>query len=155
MHHIFFVALDPKTQVAIVTPKNIWSPVELRSCRDKCLNFFCDCQVRLPPNTSDDVDEDPTGNKALWDRGLLNGASQKVKPSLCKQQPSEGQCPHSVHSVCPASVFRLLCLFCGASLSASGWKSLSIMQMQVFRLTKTWTSQPFHVLFRFCAEISK
>lgn len=36
-------------------------------------------QVRLPPNTSDDVDEDPTGNKALWDRGLLNGASQKVK----------------------------------------------------------------------------
>lgn len=39
-------------------------------------------QVRLPPNTSDDVDEDPTGNKALWDRGLLNGASQKVKPSF-------------------------------------------------------------------------
>lgn len=36
-------------------------------------------QVRLPPNTSDDVDEDPTGNKALWDRGLLNGASQKVR----------------------------------------------------------------------------
>uniref|UniRef100_A0AAV2L7N2 Splicing factor 3B subunit 3 n=1 Tax=Knipowitschia caucasica TaxID=637954 RepID=A0AAV2L7N2_KNICA len=34
--------------------------------------------VRLPPNTSDDVDEDPTGNKALWDRGLLNGASQKA-----------------------------------------------------------------------------
>ncbi|XP_077993061.1 splicing factor 3B subunit 3 [Glandiceps talaboti] len=33
--------------------------------------------VRLPPNTNDDVDEDPTGNKALWDRGLLNGASQK------------------------------------------------------------------------------
>lgn len=39
-------------------------------------------QVRLPPNTSDDVDEDPTGNKALWDRGLLNGASQKVKSFL-------------------------------------------------------------------------
>lgn len=36
-------------------------------------------QVRLPANTSDDVDEDPTGNKALWDRGLLNGASQKVR----------------------------------------------------------------------------
>lgn len=34
--------------------------------------------VRLPPNTTDDVDEDPTGNKALWDRGLLNGASQKA-----------------------------------------------------------------------------
>uniref|UniRef100_A0AAY5L0G0 Splicing factor 3B subunit 3 n=1 Tax=Esox lucius TaxID=8010 RepID=A0AAY5L0G0_ESOLU len=28
---------------------------------------------------SDDVDEDPTGNKALWDRGLLNGASQKAE----------------------------------------------------------------------------
>lgn len=34
--------------------------------------------IRLPPNTNDDVDEDPTGNKALWDRGLLNGASQKA-----------------------------------------------------------------------------
>ena len=34
--------------------------------------------IRLPPDTSDDVDEDPTGNKALWDRGLLNGASQKA-----------------------------------------------------------------------------
>lgn len=32
----------------------------------------------MPPNTNDEVDEDPTGNKALWDRGLLNGASQKV-----------------------------------------------------------------------------
>ncbi|ESO03752.1 hypothetical protein HELRODRAFT_100012 [Helobdella robusta] len=34
--------------------------------------------VRLPNETSDDVDEDPTGNKALWDRGLLSGASQKA-----------------------------------------------------------------------------
>ena len=30
-----------------------------------------------PP--SDDVDEDPTGTKALWDRGLLNGAAQKME----------------------------------------------------------------------------
>jgi hypothetical protein len=29
-------------------------------------------------NVTDDVDEDPTGNKALWDRGLLNGAAQKA-----------------------------------------------------------------------------
>ena len=36
------------------------------------------CQIRLPPEVSDDVDDDPTGNKALWDRGVLNGASQKV-----------------------------------------------------------------------------
>lgn len=34
--------------------------------------------VRLPKDVSDEVDEDPTGNKALWDRGLLNGASQKA-----------------------------------------------------------------------------
>lgn len=39
-------------------------------------NFFP--QIRLSQNITDDVDEDPTGNKALWDRGLLNGASQKA-----------------------------------------------------------------------------
>lgn len=36
------------------------------------------CIVRLPSDCTDDVDEDPTGNRALWDRGLLNGASQKA-----------------------------------------------------------------------------
>ena len=35
--------------------------------------------IRLAGGMSDDVDEDPTGNKALWDRGLLNGASQKAE----------------------------------------------------------------------------
>jgi splicing factor 3B subunit 3 len=35
--------------------------------------------LRLPHSINDDVDEDPTGNKALWDRGLLNGASQKAE----------------------------------------------------------------------------
>lgn len=35
--------------------------------------------VRLGNDVNDDVDEDPTGNKALWDRGLLNGASQKAE----------------------------------------------------------------------------
>lgn len=39
-------------------------------------------QVRLPGDVSDDVDEDPTGNKAIWDRGLLSGASQKVRGSV-------------------------------------------------------------------------
>ena len=34
--------------------------------------------VRLPQEVSDDVDEDPTGNRALWDRGVLSGASQKA-----------------------------------------------------------------------------
>jgi len=35
--------------------------------------------LRLPTNTSDDVDEDPSGTKALWDRGLLSGASNKLE----------------------------------------------------------------------------
>lgn len=33
--------------------------------------------LRLPHSVTDDVDEDPTGTKSLWDRGLLSGASQK------------------------------------------------------------------------------
>ncbi|XP_022082283.1 splicing factor 3B subunit 3-like [Acanthaster planci] len=33
--------------------------------------------IRLTSGTNDEVDEDPTGVKALWDRGLLSGASQK------------------------------------------------------------------------------
>merc|ERR1712203_1124310 len=28
---------------------------------------------------NDNVDEDPTGTKSLWDRGVLNGASQKAE----------------------------------------------------------------------------
>uniref|UniRef100_A0A1B0CWY9 Splicing factor 3B subunit 3 n=1 Tax=Lutzomyia longipalpis TaxID=7200 RepID=A0A1B0CWY9_LUTLO len=35
--------------------------------------------LRLPHSVTDDVDEDPTGNKSLWDRGLLSGASQKAE----------------------------------------------------------------------------
>jgi len=35
--------------------------------------------VRKAADASDDVDEDPTGNKALWDRGLLNGANNKAE----------------------------------------------------------------------------
>ena len=31
----------------------------------------------MPSGTTDDVNIDPTGDKGLWDRGLLNGASQK------------------------------------------------------------------------------
>ena len=39
-------------------------------------------KLRLPAGCTDDVNIDPTGDKGLWDRGLLNGASQKVE-SLC------------------------------------------------------------------------
>jgi len=42
---------------------------------DKFGNIFF---VRLPTDVKDDIEEDPTGVKALWDRGLLNGASQKA-----------------------------------------------------------------------------
>ncbi|XP_076331994.1 splicing factor 3B subunit 3-like [Tachypleus tridentatus] len=35
--------------------------------------------IRLPPAISDEVDEDPTGVKALWDRGWLGGSSQKAE----------------------------------------------------------------------------
>lgn len=52
---------------------------------DKFGNIFV---VRLPPDLRDDVDEDPTGVKALWDRGLLNGASQKVE-TVCNYHVGE------------------------------------------------------------------
>lgn len=35
-------------------------------------------QLRLPENVNEDIQEDPTAMRSLWDRGLLNGASQKV-----------------------------------------------------------------------------
>lgn len=42
---------------------------------DKFGNIFV---VRLPSDVNDEIDEDPTGNKSLWDRGLLSGAAQKL-----------------------------------------------------------------------------
>lgn len=45
--------------------------------------FFPFRKVRLTANTTDEIDEDPTGTKAFWDRGLLNGAPQKVTPIFC------------------------------------------------------------------------
>lgn len=35
--------------------------------------------VRLPSDVTDEVDEDPSGSKAIWERGLLSGASQKAQ----------------------------------------------------------------------------
>lgn len=52
---------------------------------DKFGNVFV---VRLPSSISDEVDEDPTGTKAFWDRGLLNGAPQKVE-TLCNYHVGE------------------------------------------------------------------
>ncbi|KAI6217434.1 hypothetical protein M3Y95_01218600 [Aphelenchoides besseyi] len=35
--------------------------------------------LRLPKNVVEEVQEDPTGVRALWDRGNMNGASQKME----------------------------------------------------------------------------
>ncbi|KAI1285559.1 Splicing factor 3B subunit 3 [Halotydeus destructor] len=43
---------------------------------DKFGNFSV---VRLPQDINDDLDDDPTGVKSLWDRGWLGGSSQKVE----------------------------------------------------------------------------
>ncbi|CAG8552610.1 13466_t:CDS:10 [Rhizophagus irregularis] len=42
---------------------------------DKFGNFFID---RLPSETSEEVDEDPTGNKIMYEKGYLMGAPHKV-----------------------------------------------------------------------------
>jgi splicing factor 3B subunit 3 len=36
------------------------------------------CVLRLPPGADDEVDEDVSGMKSLWDRGWLGGTSQKL-----------------------------------------------------------------------------
>lgn len=51
-------------------------------------SIFMHLKVRLPTNTSDDVDEDPSGTKALWDRGVLSGASTKLEV-LCNLHVGE------------------------------------------------------------------
>uniref|UniRef100_H2ZPM1 RSE1/DDB1/CPSF1 C-terminal domain-containing protein n=1 Tax=Ciona savignyi TaxID=51511 RepID=H2ZPM1_CIOSA len=35
--------------------------------------------LRLPADVNDDVQDDPSGTKALWSRGILNGAMQKCE----------------------------------------------------------------------------
>ena len=42
---------------------------------DKFGDFFID---RLPSETSEEVDEDPTGNKIMYEKGYLMGAPHKV-----------------------------------------------------------------------------
>ena len=49
----------------------------------KSLKVHCGVfKLRLPAGSTDDVNVDPTGDKGLWDRGILNGASQKFD-TLC------------------------------------------------------------------------
>lgn len=35
--------------------------------------------LRLPPDVNDNVEEDPSGTRSLWDRNALGGASQKLE----------------------------------------------------------------------------
>lgn len=44
--------------------------------------------LRLPSDVNDDVQEDPSGTKALWTRGLLSGSSQKCDV-LCSYHVGE------------------------------------------------------------------
>lgn len=52
---------------------------------DKFGNFFVD---RLPASTSEEVDEDPTGNRLLYEKGYLQGAPHKVT-HLCEYHVGE------------------------------------------------------------------
>lgn len=46
------------------------------ACGDKFGNL---CIFRLPESVNEDIDDDPTGVKSLWDRGWLGGSSQKAE----------------------------------------------------------------------------
>jgi len=46
------------------------------------------CILRLPNDVNDEVQDDPSGTKALWSRGILSGASQKVE-LLCSYYVGE------------------------------------------------------------------
>ena len=48
-------------------------------CADKFGNVSI---IRLPADVNDEIDDDPTGLKSLWDRGWLGGASQKAE-TIC------------------------------------------------------------------------
>lgn len=37
------------------------------------------CVLQLPADCNDDLDDDPSGTKSLWDRGWLGGSSQKLE----------------------------------------------------------------------------
>ncbi|ORX58556.1 hypothetical protein BCR36DRAFT_318081 [Piromyces finnis] len=52
---------------------------------DKFGNFFVD---RLPSSTSEEVDEDPTGNRLIYEKGYLQGAPHKVT-HLCEYHVGE------------------------------------------------------------------
>ncbi|XP_015777088.1 PREDICTED: splicing factor 3B subunit 3-like [Acropora digitifera] len=99
-NHLVIFADDVNPRTVVIQPlstrlkKTIFFKEEKRHfrshCKDSEIGFFSFFypQIRLSSSTSDEVDEDPTGTKAFWDRGLLNGAPQKVE-TLCNYHVGE------------------------------------------------------------------
>ena len=59
----------------------VWQCVSGECAYSTCVDgwdYVVHTQIRLPQDTSDEVDEDPTGTRTIWDRGWLSGAAQKV-----------------------------------------------------------------------------
>ena len=52
----------------------------------------------------DFIEDDPTGNKAIWDRGLLNGASQKLD-MLCMFHIGEAVSYLDLATLIPGGLF--------------------------------------------------
>uniref|UniRef100_A0A914L3W9 Cleavage/polyadenylation specificity factor A subunit C-terminal domain-containing protein n=1 Tax=Meloidogyne incognita TaxID=6306 RepID=A0A914L3W9_MELIC len=62
------------------TPRYITSICLLDYDTVACADRFGSIAIlRLPKNLVEEVQEDPTGVRALWDRGNMNGASQKLE----------------------------------------------------------------------------
>lgn len=110
---------------------------EIMWCFSAACWFFLplSTQVRLPPNTNDEVDEDPTGNKALWDRGLLNGASQKVILHGKHMVIVGKECTAFLWrplQCCPGDVLAVLLLH---NLLCCGWSVFTVAPSQISEIT--------------------
>lgn len=57
--------------------------VDYNTCAggDKFGNFFVN---RIPSEVTEEVEEDPTGNRLVFERGSLNGCLHKVRLSLSR-----------------------------------------------------------------------
>eukprot|EP00049_Salpingoeca_infusionum_P019072 m.360060 g.360060 ORF g.360060 m.360060 type:complete len:1203 (-) comp18864_c0_seq1:145-3753(-) len=82
---LFFVKYKPSDNALVI----FCDDTNPRWCSAMCLldyNTACVADkfgnvavMRCPPDVTDSIDEDPTGAKAFWSRGLLNGAPQKLE----------------------------------------------------------------------------
>lgn len=67
----------------LVHRKSVLTVLGICSRADKFGNVYV---LRTAPGTVDDIDDDPTGSKAVWQRGLMGGAPQKVGV-ICRSCP--------------------------------------------------------------------